>query len=446
LLDLLLVAVLFGAALVAGIVSGIYPGIVLSRFKAASTFRATAYSGAGGSRLRRALVITQFSAVIVLIIAVLVIFKQLHFIRTGDQGYIRERVVVIPLHDQQTIDHTAVIKTEFQRLPQVAGATVSGTGQYPLSVKNSMGGLEMETESGEIAKANVRFDYVDEDFVTTLGLKLIQGRNFSRLYPTDVHGVLVNEAMIRQAGWKNPIGKSLDIWWMKDDEAQMGAIDGTESKASAIKRFTNPCRVLGVVRDFHFDTLHSAIQPAVMVFRPGELISVRLKPGDLERSLAVLKKAFARTAPGQPFDYFFLDDAFNNLYLRERKTGEMIGFFAILAIFIACLGLFGLEAFMAEQKTKEIGIRKVLGASARSLLIMLNVKFMAWVMISTLLAWPMAYFIMKGWLQDFAYKTSLGWGPFVVAGLASLVIALLTVSYQALKAARANPVDSLRYE
>jgi putative ABC transport system permease protein len=377
---------------------------------------------------------------------VLVIFKQLHFIRTVDQGYDRERVVVIPLHEQQAIDHSGAIKTELLRLPEVAGATVSGTGQYPLSVKNSMGGLEMETEAGEIAKAEVRFDYVDEDFVTTMGLKLVQGRNFSRLYPTDVRGILVNEALVRQAGWKHPIGKALDIWWMKEGDAQMGTIDGTEAKASAVKRFTNPCRVLGVIRDFHFDTLHAAIQPAVLILRPGELISVRLKPGDLGRSLAALRQTFARTAPGQSFDYFFLDDAFNNLYRKEQKTGEMIGFFAMLAIFIACLGLFGLAAFMAEQKTKEIGIRKVLGASTRSIMIMLNHEFVAWVLLANLLAWPLAYLIMKGWLQDFAYKIPLGWSHFLLAGLSALLIALATVSYQAITAARADPVDSLRYE
>jgi putative ABC transport system permease protein len=446
LLDFPFMVALCGAALLAGVVSGIYPGIVLSRFKAASSFQAAAPSGSVGSRLRRALVIVQFTAAVALIIAALVIFKQLHFIRRVDQGYDRERVVVIPLHEQQAIDHAGAIKTELLRLPEVAGATVSGTGQYPLSVKNSMGGLEMETEAGEIAKTEVRFDYVDEDFVTTMGLTLIQGRNFSGFYATDVRGILVNEALVRHAGWENPIGKTLDIWWMKEDDAQMGAIDGTESKASAIKRFTNPCRVLGVVRDFHFDTLHSAIQPAVLILRPGELISVRLRPGNLEHSMTALRNAWAKAAPVQPFDYFFLDDAFNGLYQKEQKTGEILGFFAILAIFIACLGLFGLAAFMAEQKTKEIGIRKVLGASARSLLIMLNVKFMAWVMTSAMLACSLAYFIMRGWLQDFAYKTSLGWGPFFIASLSSLAIALLTVSYQALKAARANPVDSLRYE
>jgi putative ABC transport system permease protein len=409
------------AALLAGAVSGIYPGIVLSGFKPAAAARECSSSGSRGTRLRRVLVVLQFSSAIVLIIGTLVIFRQLRFIRKGDLGYNRERVAVIAFHDQETQANAAVIKTELLSHHEVAGVTVSGSGEYPLSVRNSMGGVKVETDSGEVIKTKVRFDYVDEDFVRTMGLTLAQGRNFSPRFPTDAQGLLVNETLVRQVGWKKPLGKKISL-------------------------FEEPYRVLGVVRDFHFDTLHSVIKPAVLIYQPGFLICVRLRPGNFQLALAVLKKAFSKAAPDQPFDYFFLDDAYNELYRKEQKIGEMVGAFSMLAVFIACLGLFGLAAFMAEQKTKEIGIRKVLGASMRSILVMLNKEFVCWVLLANLLAWPLAYFAMKGWLRDFAYRISLGWGTFVMTGLATLLIALLTVSYQALKAARANPVDSLRYE
>jgi putative ABC transport system permease protein len=426
LLGLPMVPLFLAAALFSGILAGIYPGIVLSAFKPVRAFRNFAGAGRGSSRVRNLLVVMQFFAAITLIVCTLVVFKQLHFIRSRDPGYDRERVVVIPLHDQKTRDNAAAIKNTLLGQNEVSGVTVSGSDQYPVSVRNSMGGVEVETGPGQAKKIKVRFDYVDEDFVRVMGLSLVKGRNFSRQYSTDKKGILVNEALVRLAGWKGPLGKNLDVF-------------GT-------RREKDPLHVLGVVRDFNFDTVHSGIEPAVLVFQPGSLISVRLRPGDLERSLATLKKAFAKAAPGQPFDYFFLNDAFNELYRKEQKMGEMLAVFSVLAILIACLGLFGLAVFTAERRTKEIGIRKVLGASMRSVLVMLNRDFIAWVLLANLLAWPLAYFAMKSWLREFAYKIPLGLSPFLLAGLSALAIALLTVSYQAVRAARANPVDSLRYE
>ena len=421
-----LVLLFLGATLLAGTLAGVYPGIVLSGFKPLRTVRDFSSAGQSGTRVRNLFVVLQFSAAIILTVCTLVVFRQLHFIRNRNLGYDREHVLVIPFHDRETRDNSTAIKNAFLSRHEVSGVTVSGSGEYPVSVRSSMGGVEVETESGETMKVKVRFDYVDEDFVRVMGLTLVEGRSFSSQYPTDSQAVLVNEAMVRLAGWKKPLGKNLNIFGRRDSRV--------------------PHPVLGVVRDFHFDTLHTEIQPAVLVFRPGTLISVRLRPGDLKHSLKVLKKAFAETAPNQPFDYFFLDDAFNEFYRKEQKAGRMFAVFSTLAIFIACLGLFGLAAFTAERRTKEIGIRKVLGASTRSILLMLNREFVGWVLLANLLAWPPAYFVMKSWLQDFAFKTRLGWIPFLSAGLAALLIALLTVSYQAFTASRSNPVDSLRCE
>ena len=264
------------------------------------------------------------------------------------------------------------------------------------------------------------FDYVDAHFLDVFKIPLVSGRNFSPDLDADQGTAIVNEAFLKQAGWADPIGKDIN--------------------------FFDSRRVIGVVGDFYFRSFHDPIAPMALISRQGDKIAVRIRPGDVPNTIALLKDVFERNTTTQPFDFFFLDDNFNALYRKERRTGQIFGAFAFLAVFIACLGLLGLAAFAVERRTKEIGIRKVLGASAPHLAVKLSREFVVLVLLANVIAWPVAYFAMSRWLQAFAYRISLGLGIFVLAALGAILVALLTVSTQTLRAASADPVKSLRYE
>jgi putative ABC transport system permease protein len=259
---------------------------------------------------------------------------------------------------------------------------------------------------------------------------MAQGRFFSREFPSDSHAAILNETAARLLGWDDPLGKKINNW----------------SKERG--NFT----VIGVVRDFHYESLHHEIRPMALFLsggyyhRPEQVIAVKLQAGDLPRTLGAIETAWRRSAPSQAFDYSFLDQDFDKLYINEKQTRKMFTVFSLLALFIACLGLFGLASFLVEQRTKEIGIRKVLGASAPGLVARLDGSFLKWVLAASLLAWPAAWYFMGRWLENFAYRIDLaGWMFLLSAGLA-VVIALVTVSFQTVKAALKNPVDSLRFE
>jgi putative ABC transport system permease protein len=263
---------------------------------------------------------------------------------------------------------------------------------------------------------------VDHQFIETLGMEMAAGRNFSRELLTDSAAVILNESAARRLGWTETIGKQLT----SDD-----------------RRYT----VIGVVKDFHFESLHQEIRP--LLIRLGASIwyvSVRIRPENLASTLDFLKNRWQALVPDQPFEYSFLDSDFDRLYRAEERTGRIFGYFSALAILIACLGLFGLAAFAAERRTKEIGLRKVLGASVRQIVLLLSKEFTRLIAMAFVVAAPISYFAMNRWLQDFAYRTEINPFIFVLAGLLALVIAWLTVGYQALKAALANPVEALRYE
>jgi putative ABC transport system permease protein len=269
---------------------------------------------------------------------------------------------------------------------------------------------------------------VDYDYLRTLGIKIIAGRDFSRDYAMDSTAVLVSESYIRAMGW--------DIKTF-----------GQEIKK--VKVYGNQeMRVIGVIGDFHALSLYNEINPVIFTLRPGVqyCILVRIRPGDVQETLAFMKKKWEAFVPARPFQYYFLDEGIDRLYRREQRLGRIFGTFSLLTVFVACLGLFGLASFTAEQRTKEIGIRKVLGASVSGLVLLLSKEFMALVALANLIAWPIAYYAMNRWLQGFAYRIELGPGVFILGGVLALVIALLTVSAQAIRAARANPVEALRYE
>jgi hypothetical protein len=264
---------------------------------------------------------------------------------------------------------------------------------------------------------------VDQDYLPTLGVKLVQGRNFSNALASDSKAFILNEAAVRELELQEPVG--------------------------AVLRWNNHVGpVVGVTENFHFASLHHRIDPLIIPHRPNEAnhLLARVQAGQISDALAAIRAEFDRVAPNQLFQYSFLSEDFSQLYRGEDNLSEVFRYFTGIAIFIACLGLFGLAAFAAEQRTKEIGVRKVLGASAAQLVNLLSKDFVKLVLIANLVAWPLAYFIMKCWLQNFAYRIDIGWQVFVLAGGAAVLIALLTVSSQALKAALANPVESLRYE
>jgi putative ABC transport system permease protein len=269
---------------------------------------------------------------------------------------------------------------------------------------------------------------VDHDYIKTLGMNILEGRDFSREFSTDKSAVIINQEVAQHFGWEKPVAKRLAMVTTASGDAPL---------------YT----VIGVVEDFHFQSLRNNIGPLIMYLSPStNRISFRIKTDDISGTIGLIQKKWREFLPNQPFEYSFLDEAFDAMYKAERRIGEIFGIFAILAVFIGCLGLFGLAAFTAEQRTKEIGIRKVLGATAPKIIRLLVKEFVLLIVVANAIAWPVAYIVMKGWLEDFAYQTPVQVWIFLAVGLFTLLIALFTVSYQAVKAALANPVDSIKFE
>jgi putative ABC transport system permease protein len=276
------------------------------------------------------------------------------------------------------------------------------------------------------------FVEADEDYLDTLGIELAAGRNFSREFSADEKAVLLNETLVKQIGWENPIGKEVNMTDVVEEEQRFIQV---------------PYTVIGVVKDFHFDSLREKIRGYVIKM-PGEVgrIAVKIRPESVSETIRSIDKIWKQMNPAYPFDYSFMDDSFDRMYRTEQRMGKIFLSFSLIAIFVACLGLFGLASFTTEQRTKEIGIRKVLGASVPNVVVLLSKEFTKWVILANVIAWPVAYYAMLTWLKNFAYRISLGVWVFVLSGLIALGIALLTVSVKSLKAATSNPIDSLRYE
>jgi putative ABC transport system permease protein len=429
-----MLAALFGITMVVGVVAGSYPAFILSAFKPVSVLKGT-LSRAGGtksSRLRGVLVVCQFAASVILIFGTIIVKNQLQYIQNKNLGFDKEQVIV--LHDAYALGtQLEAFKNEALRHPSIVSGSVSGYLPVPSNRSDTGFWPEGQRSSGDNAVSTQLWS-VDYDYIKTLGMEIVAGRDFSREFGADSSAIILNEKAAKTFGFADPIGKRIYRYGFTPGQG----IDPNNLITSTI---------IGVVKDFHFASLKENIGAlALELGRSRGLMSFRFKVDDVAAMIAFLENKWKAFAPSQPFAYSFLDQRFSDMYRAERKAGGIFSVFAGLAIFTACLGLFGLASFTAEQRTKEIGIRKVLGATVSNVAVLMSKDFVKLVLAANLIAWPIGWYAMNRWLQDFAYRVNIGWWVFALAGALALVIALLTVSFQAIKAALANPVESLRYE
>lgn len=415
-----LVPVMLVSAFLIGIVAGIYPAFYLSGFKPAEVLKGNLSTGSKSSGLRNVLVVFQFATSIILIISTVVIYNQMQYLLNRKVGFEKDQVVMI--QGTNTLDNQVKpFKNELLKLSTVQSASISDFLPVSGTKRN---GNQFYIEGREKIDPTVggQFWDVDHDYIKTLGIKLVAGRNFMPDMKTDSQAVIINQMMANKLGLKNPIGKK-------------------------IVNYGPAKTIIGVVQDFNYNSMRDGIEPLVMHLSLSEsIVSVKIKAGDVKAALDQITATWKQFAPNQPIRYTFMDERFASMYADVQRMGRIFTSFAVLAIIIACLGLFALAAFMAEQRSKEIGIRKVLGATIGNITAMLSMNFVKLVFVAIVIATPIAYYAMTRWLQDFTYRVTLSWWMFALAGAAAIVIALVTVSYQSIKAALMNPVKSLKAE
>jgi putative ABC transport system permease protein len=410
-------------AIVIGIFSGSYPAFVLSAFQPVKVLKGRLNRGGRGFTVRNILVIFQFAVSVVLIIGTITVYQQLRMIQNKNLGFDKENVLVIR-NAYLLGEKSEAFKKEIRQNASIIH--VAGAHCMPGMRLNNIGFGADEVEDG----FTLNLILCDPEYVNVMNFEMAQGRFFSPDFPTDTSAIVINEAALNLIGWKDPIGKKINNWG--DD------------------RHDFP--VIGVAKDFHYESMHEKIRPQAFLHLNGpfgwdeRFISVRIKQGSENDVLEFLEKKWEDFSIELPFSYSFFDTDYDKLYRNEQQTKDLMIIFTLLAIFIACLGLLGLASFMAAQKTREIGIRKTFGASSDNIVWTFSKAFIKWVLIANIIAWPVAWFVMDRWLQNFAYRISISWWIFIAAMLLGLVIAFLSVSYQYFKASLTNPVDALRYE
>jgi putative ABC transport system permease protein len=413
-----------GGTLLLGMLTGIYPSFYMTSFSTASVLKSGGRTE-GSSVFRSALVVLQFGLAVAMIVSTLVVTQQLRYMKNADIGFNKEQILLVDMN-QTANKNFEVLREELKRYPVIKGVTASG---QRLGNNFHQWGFKVKADTGvfDITPSNVNVDY---DYLTVYGINLLEGRNFSKDIATDDGmAFIINESLARELGMKDKtIGTQVGHGFYHNDSL------GT---------------IIGVVKDFNFNSLHYKINTLALVVHKDwgyDEMSVKIEAGKSEEGVALVKKLWDEHVPDYPFDYTFLDEHFATLYRSDQQMSSVVSIMAGLSILISCLGLFGLVAISVKKKTKEIGIRKVLGASETQITALLSRNFAVLILISFVLASPLTYYLLSNWLEGFAYRIGINPLLFFVGGFIAMAIALITISYHTVRSARANPVDSLRYE
>ena len=413
-----LVMFLIFLAIVTGLLAGAYPAVYLSKFNPVRIMRGVTRKGRSNEYLKKALVIFQFSIAVFLIISLLIMNLQIKYVKSKDLGFDKEQVFVIDNLKPGIYSDLEVIKSELESLPQVVSA--SGSESIPTyhMVQNAY-------KKGDNPDNSVVIDEmaVQDDFIKTYGLDIIEGRSFDPKFRTDTFSLIINETAARKLGLKNPVGKKINVWKVEGE-------------------------IVGIVKDFHFNSFHQKIEPLVLTKYRDYIsyISVKVTGNSLNQTISAIEKIINKYNDGYEFRYYFMDDRFENLYKEEERSNKLILFGSVLAIIIAMLGVFALTSFTVIKRTKEIGIRKVVGTPVSRILWMLLTDISKWVLLANIFAWPLAYYFMNSWLNNFAYKIELKIWMFVAGAFIAFIIAIFTVVMLAYRAATSNPANALRHE